>query len=113
MLRPGELLRSVHLPARALAGTTAFRQLSLSPLGRSAAVVIGRRAAGGSLVITVTAATTRPVQLRFAAFPAPGELRAALAAAEPQWHDDVHGCPPGGKPSPAGWPLEVLGELAP
>src|ERR1700728_1297666 len=42
---PGELLRSVHLPARALASATAFRQLSLSALGRSAAVVIGRRAA--------------------------------------------------------------------
>jgi CO/xanthine dehydrogenase FAD-binding subunit len=113
VLRPGELLRSVHLPARALAGTTAFRQFSLSPLGRSAAVVIGRRAAGGSLVVTVTAATTRPVQLRFAAFPAPGELRAAMAAAEPQWHDDVHGLPAWREAVTGQLMLEVLDELAP
>ncbi len=113
VLRPGELLRSVHLPARALAGTTAFRQISLSPLGRSAAVVVGCRAADGSLVITVTAATTRPVQLRFATFPAPGDLRSALAAAEPHWHDDVHGSPAWREAVTSRLAAEVLGELAP
>jgi CO/xanthine dehydrogenase FAD-binding subunit len=104
VLRPGELLRAVRLPASALAETTAFRQYSLSPVGRSAAVVIGRRAASGALVITVTAATTRPVQLRFGAVPAPDDLRAALAAADPPWHDDVHGLP--------AWREAVTGRLA-
>ena len=42
-LRPGEILRSVRLPAAALAGRTAFRKLAPSPLGRSGIVVIGRR----------------------------------------------------------------------
>jgi CO/xanthine dehydrogenase FAD-binding subunit len=92
VLRPGELLRSVQLPATALNGTTAFRQLSLSPLGRSASVVIGRQpAAGGALVITVTAATVRPVQLRFPALPGPDALLAALAGAGCVYHEDVHG----------------------
>jgi CO/xanthine dehydrogenase FAD-binding subunit len=113
VLHAGELLRSVHLPARALADTTAFRQLSLSPLGRSAAVVIGRRAADGSLVITVTASTTRPLQLRFAEFPEPADLRDALASAEPQWHDDVHGLPAWREAITGRLALEVLGELTP
>ena len=129
-LAPGELLRSVHLPARALAGATAFRQLSLSALGRSAAVVIGRRAApqAGSaagtrraaatappeagVVITVTAATDRPVQLRFGGLPAPGELLATLDDAVPRWYDDVHGAPAWRAAITRQLALEVLDELA-
>jgi hypothetical protein len=72
---------------------TAFRRISLSATGRSAAVVIGRRDPGGAVVITVTAATVRPVQVRFPRLPAEGDLLAALAAAGPAWHDDVHGAP--------------------
>jgi CO/xanthine dehydrogenase FAD-binding subunit len=112
VLGPGELLRSVLLPAAALADTTAFRQFSRSAVGRSAAVVIGRRAADGSVVITVTAATTRPVQLRFAAFPAADELGAALDAAGPAWHDDVHGMPAWREAVTGELALEVLDELA-
>ncbi|HEY2286850.1 MAG TPA: FAD binding domain-containing protein [Streptosporangiaceae bacterium] len=132
-LAPGELLRSVSLPARALASVTAFRQLSLSDLGRSAAVVIGRRpapyvwppdalssgvrrpdpgTAADGVVITLTAATTRPVQLRFAAVPAPGELRAAIDAARPPWHDDVYGAPAWRAAVSRDLALEVLDELA-
>src|SRR5712671_2537602 len=40
-LRPGELLRSIWLPATALVRRTAFRKISLTPLGRSAALLIG------------------------------------------------------------------------
>ncbi len=40
-LGEGELLRSVTLPARALASRTAFRQASLYGLGRSGVLVIG------------------------------------------------------------------------
>jgi CO/xanthine dehydrogenase FAD-binding subunit len=127
-LAPGELLRSVHLPARALAGTTAFRQLSLSALGRSAAVVIGRRAppdaglpdadlpdAGppdGGVVITVTAATERPVQLRFGGLPTAAGLLAALDDAAPRWHDDVHGAPAWRAAVTRQLAVEVLDELA-
>jgi CO/xanthine dehydrogenase FAD-binding subunit len=97
VLRPGELLRSVTLPDASLRGRTAFRQASLSRMGRSAALVIGRTD-GPGLVITVTAATPRPVQLRFAGRPSPEEAEAALDRAGPNgaaltWHDDVHGAP--------------------
>lgn len=101
-LGPGELLRSVTLPDASLRGRTAFRQASLSRLGRSAALVTGRTS-GPGLVITVTAATPRPVQLRFAHRPSPGEAAAALDRAGQDragqdgaaltWHDDVHGAP--------------------
>jgi hypothetical protein len=96
-LAPGELLRSVSLPASALSSRVAFRRLSLSNLGRSAVLLIGRLDAGGALVLTVTAATKRPVQLRLkasAAAPA-GVLSASLDAAIPDelYHDDVHGLP--------------------
>ena len=43
VLRPGELLRSVFLPAAALAPRAACRQVSLSPAGRSAVLLIGTR----------------------------------------------------------------------
>jgi CO/xanthine dehydrogenase FAD-binding subunit len=101
-LTPGELLTRVDLPAAALTARTAFRQVSLSAVGRSAVLVIARRSRGehgspGETVITVTAATPRPVQLRFPGHPAPGDALAALDAAisadgvVPRYLDDVHG----------------------
>jgi len=45
VLRPGELLRSIKIPASALAKRFAFRRSSLTQLGRSAALVIGTRTA--------------------------------------------------------------------
>ncbi|MCA0145354.1 xanthine dehydrogenase family protein subunit M [Blastococcus sp. LR1] len=103
VLRPGELLRSVHLPASALRSEMAFRRTSLSPHGRSAALVIGRRDGAGA-VLTVTAATVRPVQLRFDRLPDAEELAAALDAAALPWHDDVHGLP--------AWRAHMTGLLA-
>jgi CO/xanthine dehydrogenase FAD-binding subunit len=118
-LAPGELLTRVDLPAAALTARTAFRQVSLSAVGRSAVLVIARRPArdqntsGGGvsvdgfgvsvapmtetpnpsddIVITVTASVPRPLQLRFAALPDPAEAVAALDAADPPYLDDVHG----------------------
>jgi hypothetical protein len=106
----------VHLPARALDEVTAFRQFSLSPLGRSASVVIGRRPAavdgGGPLVITVTAATTRPVQLRFPAPPEPDVLLAGLADAGCVYHEDVHGSAEWREAITRHLALEILDEMA-
>jgi CO/xanthine dehydrogenase FAD-binding subunit len=92
-LAPGELLRAVTLPAATLQARVALRHTSLTPRGRSAALIIGRRERSGATVITVTAAVTRPLQLRFGAPPAPAELAGAIAAADPVYHDDVHGDP--------------------
>ncbi|WP_415974238.1 FAD binding domain-containing protein [Rhodococcus sp. 077-4] len=94
-LRPGEVLRSITIPRHALESRTAMRKLALSPLGRSAAVVIGRVDADGVFVLTVSAATVRPFVLRFPALPTAGELENALAdTIEPEeWYDDPHGAP--------------------
>lgn len=92
-LRPGEFLRAVRIPAAKLASRTAFRQISLSPLGRSASLVIGRADADGGCTVTITAATPRPVQVRFATLPSPADAAISSADAVAEWHDDVHGDP--------------------
>jgi hypothetical protein len=116
-LAPGELLRSVTLPAGSLRGRTAFRQASLSRLGRSAALVIGRtvtRSTGGpGLVITVTAATPRPAQLRFAGRPSPDQAVAALDQAHLSWHDDLHGAPAWRAAMTRRFVAQVAAELGP
>lgn len=91
-LLPGELLRSVTLPAAALRRRTAFRQASLSTLGRSAVLVIGTRADDGATDLTITAATPRPVRLTFPAPPSGADVHAAVAELD-DWFDDVHGDP--------------------
>lgn len=95
-LAEGELLRSVTLPPRARACRTAFQQASLYGLGRSGALVIGvLDPLDGSLAITVTASTVRPVRLWFPLPPGPDALRAAIgsAVADDEWFDDIHGLP--------------------
>ena len=116
-LAPGELLRGVHLPASALASRVAFRRLSLSNLGRSGVLLIGRLDADGGLVLTVTAATTRPVQLRLdnpAGTGAAAGLSAALDAAIPDglYHDDIHGLPAWRKDMTYRLAEEIRAELA-
>jgi CO/xanthine dehydrogenase FAD-binding subunit len=90
-LRPGELLTCLRLPEDAMRARTAFRQLSLSPVGRSAVLVIARRDPGGQAVVSVTASVPSPVVLRFARLPAPAEALGLLDRAVPRYLDDVHG----------------------
>jgi CO/xanthine dehydrogenase FAD-binding subunit len=91
VLRPGELLRKVFIPAAPLRARTAFRQVSLSPAGRSAVLVIGRSPGSGETVITITAATSRPVQLRFEGLPDVAGALEALGNASLSYLDDVYG----------------------
>jgi len=96
VLAPGELLRSIFLPAHALKKRHAFRRFTLTHLGRSEALLIGTRCPEhGEFVLTITAATLRPVQLSFETMPDGAELEAAIAAAVPcdLYLDDVHGSP--------------------
>ncbi len=66
VLEPGELLRSIHLPASALEKRFAFRRNSLTHLGRSAALLVGTRSkTGDDFTLTITAATAKPMQLAF------------------------------------------------
>jgi CO/xanthine dehydrogenase FAD-binding subunit len=94
VLNRGELLRSIHLSARALAKRFAFRRASLTHLGRSAIIVIGTQSpGGGDLLLTVTAATVRPFQLCFEHMPDAQMLREAIFSIIPEvgYFDDVHG----------------------
>jgi CO/xanthine dehydrogenase FAD-binding subunit len=95
VLAPGDLLRQIDLPLAALTRRAAFRQISLTPAGRSAALLIGSLSGGDDLTMTVTASTTRPVQLSFPGIPRPEQLREAILDRIPNeiYHNDVHGKP--------------------
>lgn len=93
-LAPGELLRQIAIPLKALRRRAAFRQISLTPVGRSAALLIGTHDETG-FALTVTASTVRPVRIAFATIPQAAELRETIAERIPAalYHDDVHGKP--------------------
>jgi CO/xanthine dehydrogenase FAD-binding subunit len=97
VLAPDDVLRAVHLPAQALRGRTAYRKLAPSPLGRSGIVVIGRRDIpddGGGFVLSITAATVRPLVFTFSSVPDAEAVAAAHAGIpEGAWTDDPHGDP--------------------
>src|SRR5271168_4608656 len=78
VLKPGDLLRQIDIPVTALKRRAAFRQISLTPVGRSAALLIGSLSSDGALALTVTASTVRPVQISFPEIPDTRELREAL-----------------------------------
>ncbi|MHB8461746.1 MAG: FAD binding domain-containing protein [Vulcanimicrobiaceae bacterium] len=94
ILQPGELVRSIHIPAESWQKRFAFRRASLTHLGRSGVLLIGTRGSD-DLLITVTAATLHPVHLRFSVIPTPAQLRKAIDAAIPDelYFDDVHSSP--------------------
>ncbi|HET6274648.1 MAG TPA: FAD binding domain-containing protein [Candidatus Cybelea sp.] len=96
ILEPGELLRSIRLPANALAKSFAFRRSELTHLGRSSVLLIGTRSRpDGGLTLTITAATVKPIQLAFDGLPTAEQLHNAIDAAIPSslYLDDVHGSP--------------------
>ena len=96
VLEPGDVLRSIHVPLASLRADTAYRKIALSPLGRSGAVLAGRldtadtADSGRPFVLTVTAATLRPVQLRYPALPAADILAHDIAGID-CWFTDAHG----------------------
>ena len=96
VLLPGELLRTIELPASALRKRAAFRRVSLTHMGRSTALVIGTAASpDATFVLTVTASTPYPVQLTFPEVPDARTLRERLEEEIPdsRYFDDVHGSP--------------------
>jgi CO/xanthine dehydrogenase FAD-binding subunit len=113
VLAPGDLLRQIDIPLAALKRRSAFRQTSLTPVGRSAALLIGSIDSAGALALTVTASTIRPVQLSFAAIPQATALREALLHHIPDalYHDDVHGKPAWRKHMTLRLAEEIRGEL--
>jgi CO/xanthine dehydrogenase FAD-binding subunit len=114
-LKPGELLRLIDLPLAALRRRTAFRQISLSPLGRSGALLIGTLSPDdGAFALNITAATPRPVRLSFADVPSRAALRDKLEAELPValYYDDVHGAPAWRRHVTLQFAEEIRGELA-
>lgn len=114
-LRPGELLRAIEIPAEALRTRTSFRQISLSPLGRSAALLIGTIGlAPDAFALTVTAATIRPLRLAFPEAPSTGELRSRLdrTISDDLYYDDVNGAPAYRKHMTYLFAEQIRGELA-
>src|SRR6476620_11498482 len=95
VLAPGDLVRQIDIPLAALRRRSAFRQISLTPVGRSAALLIGSITGDGGLTLTIPASTRRPVQLSFAGIPNVQELRETIMqrVAGDLYHTDVHGKP--------------------
>jgi len=94
-LAPGELLRSISLPWHALRKKHAFRRFTLTHLGRSEVLIIGTLCPEhGEFLLTVTAATLRPLQFAFPLIPSSEEIRRAIDSIPPgQFLADTHGSP--------------------
>src|SRR5712691_6982527 len=114
VLQPGDLLRQIDVPLASLKRRSAFRQISLTPVGRSAALLIGSVASVGAFLLTVTASTRRPVRLSFAKMPTADELREAilLRITDDRYHNDVHGKPEWRKHMTLRLAEEIRSELA-
>jgi xanthine dehydrogenase iron-sulfur cluster and FAD-binding subunit A len=95
VLAPGELLRSIFLPASALKKTHAFRRFTLTHLGRSETLLIGTLCpTTGEFVLTITASTLRPVQYRFASPPSAADVKGWIDAIPlDEYLADTHGSP--------------------
>ncbi|QNJ94183.1 FAD binding domain-containing protein [Mycolicibacterium fluoranthenivorans] len=94
VLAPGELLRGIDIPDRALRKRVAHRRFTLTTLGRSTVFLIGTKGRDGATLITLTAGTTHPVRLAFAGDPDPAALRDRIdELAEDVWFDDANGAP--------------------
>jgi CO/xanthine dehydrogenase FAD-binding subunit len=113
ILAPGELMRSIFLPAQELRKKFAFRRFTLTHLGRSEVLVIGTRCPR-EFLLTITAATVRPMQLRFERMPAGEELKRAIDDAVPLnlYLDDVHGSPAHRKHLTHYFAQQILSELS-
>ncbi len=90
-LEPGELIRAFFVPASSLQRPTLMARESLTRYGRSAALLMASPSGGGTVRLTVTASTVRPVILEVPADQAAQTVRREIPAE--LWHDDVHGDP--------------------
>lgn len=88
-LEPGEVLRSIWIPAHAMRSRAELSKIALAEHGRSGAVVTGRLEEGGKAVFTITAATLTPQVLRFDDLPGAAALAEAVNAAEGYYTDPL------------------------
>jgi CO/xanthine dehydrogenase FAD-binding subunit len=114
LLRPGELLRSIDIPVRALRKRHAHRRFTLTHLGRSTIFLIGTRSPDGDdLLLTITAGTIRPVQLAFDSMPtAEALLHRIESISDDVWFDDPNGTPDHRRHLAKYYAEEIRAELA-
>lgn len=95
VLRPGEILRRVHIPDHALRRRYTCRRFTLTKLGRSTIFMVATQTpATDDLMVTITAGTTRPVVLRFDTVPTGETLQDRIdAIATEVWFADPNGTP--------------------
>ncbi|MCJ0904277.1 xanthine dehydrogenase family protein subunit M [Rhodococcus sp. ARC_M6] len=95
ILNPGEILRSIDIPAQTLTKRHTHRRFSLTHLGRSTIFMIATQTRGTTeLLLTITAGTTRPVRLAFETMPDAATLRSRIdGISDDVWFDDPNGTP--------------------
>ncbi|OPX07919.1 xanthine dehydrogenase family protein subunit M [Mycobacterium sp. AT1] len=95
VLRPGELLRSIHIPVGALRKRHAHRRFTLTKMGRSTIFMVGTQSQGtDDLTLVLTAGTTHPIRLTFDTMPSADVVADAVAAiGDDVWFDDANGSP--------------------
>lgn len=92
-LAPGEVIREIRVTAAALGQRTAFRRVSLTPTGRTAAMVTGRRM-GDGVALVLTASVPVPHVLPVRANDHDGldrRLRWITGLGDGAWYEDTHG----------------------
>lgn len=93
-LNPGDILRSILLPAAWLRREAIMDLRSLTHVGRSAALVIATRDVDdGQIEFSISASVIKPYQLAFQAVPTTAELKDAIQDSIPgdAYFDDQHG----------------------
>ncbi|MFF4345949.1 FAD binding domain-containing protein [Streptomyces sp. NPDC001530] len=95
ILAPGEVLRRINIPVRALRKRTAHRRFTLTHLGRSTVFLVGTQTPGmNDLLLTVTAGTTRPVRIAFDTVPDDRTLQQSIDVIPADvWFADPNGTP--------------------
>lgn len=104
VLATGDVVRSILIPDAALRQPTAIAKIALSPLGRSGAVVHGRRT-DASTVVAVTAATDRPYRIEVDSTLSPEAAAREVVSqiSTTAFYTDAHGA--------ADWRRQVTGVL--
>src|ERR1700757_1656330 len=95
ILRPGEILRSAHIPDDALCRRYTHRRFTLTKLGRSTIFMVATQTpATDDFRLTITAGTTHPVVLHFGSMPDADTLQDHIDAIPPDaWFADPNGTP--------------------